>query len=78
MTPALPTMSAGLLIGRSMMVKVDLGGGVFVANVADGTYFADPLDSGDKVTASWDAADVNVLTKVDTGDAGDPYLDAMH
>jgi putative spermidine/putrescine transport system ATP-binding protein len=64
--------------GSYVKVKVDVGGGVFVANVADGTYFADPLDSGDKVTASWDAADVNVLTKVDMGDAGDPYLDAMH
>jgi putative spermidine/putrescine transport system ATP-binding protein len=64
--------------GSYVKVKVDLGGGVFVANVGDGTYFADPLDNGDKVTASWDAADVNVLTKVDKGDAGDPYLDAMH
>ena len=50
----------------------------FVANVSDGDYFADPLGSGDRVTASWNAADVHVLTKVDVGDAGDPYMDAMH
>ncbi len=64
--------------GSYVKVKVDLGGGAFVANVSDGDYFADPLGSGDRVTASWNAADVNVLTKVDVGDAGDPYMDAMH
>ena len=64
--------------GSYVKVKVDLGGGAFVAHVSDGDYFADPLESGDRVTASWNAADVNVLTKVDAGDAGDPYMDAMH
>ncbi len=64
--------------GSYVKVKIDLGGGVFVANVSDGAYFADPVDTGDRVTASWNTADVNILAKVDTGAAGDPYLDATH
>jgi putative spermidine/putrescine transport system ATP-binding protein len=64
--------------GSYVKVKIDLGGGVFVANLPDGAYFADPVGSGDRVTASWITADVNILTKVDTGVAGDPYLDETH
>jgi putative spermidine/putrescine transport system ATP-binding protein len=64
--------------GMYVKVKLDLGGGIFVANVSDRAYFADPVSTGDRVTASWDTADVNILTKVDTGAAGDPYLDATH
>ena len=64
--------------GSYVKVKIDLGGGVFVAHVSDGAYFAEPVDTGDPVTASWDTADVNILAKVDTGAAGDPYLDATH
>jgi putative spermidine/putrescine transport system ATP-binding protein len=64
--------------GSYVKVKIDLGGGVFVANVSDSAYFADPVDAGDRVTAYWNTADVNILAKVDTGAAGDPYLDATH
>ena len=31
--------------------------------------------SGDPVVATWRAEDVHVLSKVDSGEAGDPYLD---
>jgi putative spermidine/putrescine transport system ATP-binding protein len=48
----------------------------FVANVSDRDYFADPVESGDPILASWQTADVHTLTKVDTGSAGDPYADA--
>ncbi len=64
--------------GSYVKVTVDLGGGVFVANLPDGDYFADPVDKGDGVIASWNTADVNILTKVDTGAAGDPYVNAGH
>jgi hypothetical protein len=30
------------------------------------------------VVASWSAADINILRRVDTGEAGDPYSDAAH
>ena len=33
---------------------------------------------GDPVVASWKTEDVHVLSKVDTGAAGDPYLDGGH
>jgi putative spermidine/putrescine transport system ATP-binding protein len=64
--------------GSYVKVTVDLGGGVFVANLPDGDYFADPVDKGDGVIASWNTADVNILTIVDTGAAGDPYVNAGH
>jgi putative spermidine/putrescine transport system ATP-binding protein len=58
-------------------VKVSIEAeGPFVANVSDRDYFADPVDSGDPIVASWETADVHTLTKVDTGAAGDPYADA--
>jgi putative spermidine/putrescine transport system ATP-binding protein len=57
-------------------VKVSIEAeGPFVANVSDRDYFADPVDSGDPIVASWETADVHTLTKVDTGAAGDPYAD---
>ena len=43
-----------------------------------GAVIIDPVDTGDRVSASWSTADVNILAKVDTGEAGDPYLDATH
>lgn len=64
--------------GSYIKVTVDLGGGVFVANVSDSEYFADAVDRGDPVTASWTTADVHTLSKVDTGATDDPYLDATH
>ncbi|MEO8667255.1 MAG: ABC transporter ATP-binding protein [Bauldia sp.] len=64
--------------GSYVKVTVDLGGGVFVANVADGDYFADPVRAGDRVTAGWKTGDVHVLAKADTGAANNPYGDSMN
>jgi putative spermidine/putrescine transport system ATP-binding protein len=64
--------------GSYVKVTIDLGGGVFVANLPDGDYFADPVDKGDAVIATWNTTDVNILSKVDSGAAGDPYLNANH
>ena len=64
--------------GSYVKVSIRIGNGIFVANVSDGDYFADPVTSGDKVFASWNSDDVNILVKVDTGSAGDPYLDTSH
>jgi len=64
--------------GSYVKVFVDLGGGVFVAYLADGDFFANPIEKGDAVVASWSPADINILTNVDKGAAGDPYSDAMH
>jgi putative spermidine/putrescine transport system ATP-binding protein len=64
--------------GSYVKVTVDLGGGIFVANLPDRDYFADPVDRGDPVIANWNTADVNILSKVDTGAAGDPYVNAGH
>jgi hypothetical protein len=54
-----------------------LDGAAFVVNLPDSDYFADPMDKGDPVIASWDIADVNVLSKADTG-TGNPYSNATH
>ena len=64
--------------GSYVKVTLDTAGGVFVANVSDRAYFAEHVDTGDKVVASWSTDDVHVLSKVDTGVAGDPYLDGGH
>jgi putative spermidine/putrescine transport system ATP-binding protein len=64
--------------GSYVKVTLDIGGGIFVANVSDGAYFAEPVTMGDPVIASWKTEDVHTLTKVDSGAAGDPYLDAGH
>jgi putative spermidine/putrescine transport system ATP-binding protein len=63
--------------GSFVKVTVDLGGGTFVANLPDSDYFAAPVDKGDSVIASWNTADVNVLSKAETG-AGEPYANAAH
>jgi putative spermidine/putrescine transport system ATP-binding protein len=64
--------------GSYVKVTLDLGGDLFVANVSDADYFAEPVDRGDAVTASWLKADVHTLSKVDTGAAGDPYANSSH
>jgi putative spermidine/putrescine transport system ATP-binding protein len=64
--------------GSYVKVTLKTGAGVFVANISDRAYFAEPVDTGDPVVASWNADDVHVLSKVDTGVAGDPYLDGVH
>jgi putative spermidine/putrescine transport system ATP-binding protein len=63
--------------GSYIKVTINVGGGVFVANVSDDAHFAEPVVRGDPVVASWNAADVHALSKVDTGAAGDPYLDGI-
>jgi len=63
--------------GSYVKVTINVGGGVFVANVSDDAHFAEPVVMGDPVVVSWNAADVHVLSKVDTGAAGDPYLDGI-
>jgi putative spermidine/putrescine transport system ATP-binding protein len=64
--------------GSYVKVTINVGGGVFVASVSDGAYFAEPMTIGDPVIASWNTADVHVLSKVDTGVAGDRYLEEVH
>jgi putative spermidine/putrescine transport system ATP-binding protein len=64
--------------GSYVKVTLDVGGGIFVANISDGAYFAEPVTMGDPVIASWKTEDVHILTKVDVGVAGDPYLEAGH
>jgi putative spermidine/putrescine transport system ATP-binding protein len=64
--------------GSYVKVTIKTAGGIFVANISDRAYFAEHVDTGDKVVASWSAEDVHVLSKVDTGTAGEPYLDGGH
>ena len=64
--------------GSYVKVTLDVGGGIFVANISDSAYFTEPVTMGDPVIASWKTQDVHILTKVDSGAAGDPYLDAGH
>jgi putative spermidine/putrescine transport system ATP-binding protein len=64
--------------GSYVKVFVDLGSGVFVAYVPDGEFVASPIEKGDAVVASWDAAEINILTNVDKGAAEDPYSDATN
>ncbi len=59
--------------GSYVKVTLNVGGGVFVANIADGDYFAEPVTSGDRVTARWNTEDVNILVKIDAGSVGDVY-----
>ncbi len=61
--------------GSYVKVTVDVGHDLFVANVSDSAYFRDPVDVADFVVARWMVEDVHVLTKIDTGRAGDPYLE---
>jgi putative spermidine/putrescine transport system ATP-binding protein len=64
--------------GSYVKVTVDVGKGMFVANISDSAYFAEPVDAGDQVVASWKADDVHILNNVDTGSAGDPYEEEGH
>jgi putative spermidine/putrescine transport system ATP-binding protein len=72
------TVAATEYQGSYVKVTIDTAGGVFVANVSDRAYFAEHVDTGDKVVASWSTDDVHVLSKVDTGAAVDPYLNGGH
>jgi putative spermidine/putrescine transport system ATP-binding protein len=64
--------------GSYVKVTLDVGGDVFVANVSDRDFFAEPVDRGDAAIVSWNTADVHTLAKAETGGAGVPYLDAGH
>lgn len=64
--------------GSYVKVTLNTREGVFVANVSDGAYFAEPVAVGDPVNASWHTQDVHVLSKADTGASGDPYLEGGH
>ena len=64
--------------GSYVKVTLDLGGDLFVANVSDADYFAEPVDRGDAVTACWLTADIHTLSKVDSGVAADPYANSSH
>jgi putative spermidine/putrescine transport system ATP-binding protein len=64
--------------GTYVKVTVDIGAGPFVANLPDSDYFADPVERGDVVIASWNPGDVNILAKVDSGAAGGPYAGNGH
>jgi putative spermidine/putrescine transport system ATP-binding protein len=64
--------------GSYVKVTINIGGGVFVANVSDQAYFAEPVGLGDPVLARWNIEDVHILSKVDSGAAGDPYLYGAH
>ena len=73
------TVTATEYQGSYVKVTIDVGmADLFVANVSDSAYFADPVRPGDPVTASWRAEDVHTLSKVDAGGAGDPYLEGTH
>jgi putative spermidine/putrescine transport system ATP-binding protein len=64
--------------GSYVKVFIDLGGGVFVVYVPDGAFVASSIEKGDAVVASWDPADINILTNVDKGGAEDPYSDTTN
>ncbi len=64
--------------GSYVKVTIKTNSGTFVANVSDAAYFAEPVDTGDPVVASWKTDDVHILNKVDSGTVGDPYEDGGH
>jgi len=59
--------------GSYVKVTMKTGSGLFVANVSDRAYFAEAVDTGDAVVASWKTEDVHILSKADSGGAADPY-----
>jgi putative spermidine/putrescine transport system ATP-binding protein len=62
--------------GSYVKVTLDVGTGEpLVANMSDGTYFSDPVETGDHVTAIWSADDVHILSEADTGRAGELYME---
>ncbi len=64
--------------GSYVKVTMRTGEGVFVANISDRAYFAEPVDTGDAVVASWKTHDVHILSKADSGEAGASYLEDGH
>jgi putative spermidine/putrescine transport system ATP-binding protein len=48
--------------GSYVKVTLEMSGGEeFVANLLDETFFANPLDIGDRVVARWSASDIKLL-----------------
>ncbi len=64
--------------GSFVKVTLKAEGDEFVANISDRAFFAEPVDTGDTVVATWNPEDIHVLSKVDAGGAGDSYLDGGH
>jgi putative spermidine/putrescine transport system ATP-binding protein len=64
--------------GSYVKVTLKTAGGQFVANVSDRAYFAEAVDTGDAVVASWRTEDVHILSKADSEGAADPYQDEGH
>jgi putative spermidine/putrescine transport system ATP-binding protein len=61
--------------GSYVKVTVDIDNGVFVANVSESAYFAEPLHKGDRIVASWKIEDVHILSKVESGAGSEPYVE---
>jgi putative spermidine/putrescine transport system ATP-binding protein len=72
------TVTATEYQGSYVKVTLDISSGLFVANVTDRDYFAEPVTAGDRAAAHWKAADVHTLAKIDTGATGDFDLDASN
>ena len=72
------TVTATEYQGSYVKVTLDVGNGLFVANVTDRDYGADPVVAGDRAVARWKTDDVHTLAKVDTGAAADFDLDSSH
>jgi putative spermidine/putrescine transport system ATP-binding protein len=61
--------------GSYVKVTVDIDNGVFIANVSESAYFAEPLNEGDRIVASWKIEDVHILSNVESGAGSEPYLE---
>ncbi|MEW9837901.1 ABC transporter ATP-binding protein [Mesorhizobium marinum] len=72
------TVEATEYQGSFVKVTIRTANDIFVANVSDRAYFAEQVDTGDKVVASWSTDDVHVLSKVDTDAGGDSHLEGGH
>lgn len=60
--------------GNFVKIAVRLEGRqVFVSNTSDRAYFSEPVNRGDQVTVTWNAVDIHVLDRVDTGNEDAPY-----
>ncbi len=61
--------------GSYVKVTVDTGTGDFVANVSDARLFRRAGGHGRSGRRHWNKDEVHILSKVDTGEAGSPYLE---
>ncbi len=72
------TVEATEYQGSFVKVTLKTAAGQFVANVSDTAYFAEPVDTGDAVTARWRTEDTHILSKADTGAASEIYAEEGH